>query len=247
MTLHLSQIFLTDALTFINQFSVLSCQFSVTATADSSRSFASLRACPESAEGTTPAASRFAHARKTASLVAIHNPPAIQIVRRKFDCDFVSRQYPYKVLPHLAGNVRQYLVLIFELHLEHGIGQRLDHRCHHFNRVFFTHRLLKKAFAWLLAKSQQLKAATGSKSPALAALPPRNAQSARCNCRRALRPSTCRSKPWSRDDPNSPSAQSPGPYPRSTPRPGPSCQSSESAALHAASSRCRAPQILAPR
>src|SRR5713101_6034490 len=151
MTLHLSQIFLTDALTFINQFSVLSCQFSLTATADSSRSFASLRACPESAEGMTPAASRFAHACKTASLVAIHNPPAIQIVRRKFDCDFVSRQYPYKVLPHLAGNVRQYLVLIFELHLEHGIGQRLDHRCHHFNRVFFTHRLLKKAFGWLLA------------------------------------------------------------------------------------------------
>src|ERR1017187_7675150 len=36
MTLHLSQIFLTDALTFINQFSVLSCQCSVTATADPS-------------------------------------------------------------------------------------------------------------------------------------------------------------------------------------------------------------------
>jgi hypothetical protein len=33
MTLHLSQIFFTDALTFINQFSVLSCQFSATATA----------------------------------------------------------------------------------------------------------------------------------------------------------------------------------------------------------------------
>src|SRR5260370_5357165 len=139
MTLHLSQIFLTDALTFINQFSVLSCQFSVTATADSSRSFASLRACPESAEGMTPAASRFAHARKMASLVAIHNPPAIHIVRRKFDCDFVSRHYPYKVLPHLPANFRQSLLLIFELHLEHGIGQRLDHHYLPFNHPLFPH------------------------------------------------------------------------------------------------------------
>src|SRR5580658_1980936 len=82
--------------------------------------------------------------------IAVHDPTAIQIVRRKFDRDFVSRQYPYEVLPHLAGNVRQYLVLVFELHLEHGIGQRFDHRRHHFNRVFFTHRLLKM--------SSQLKA-----------------------------------------------------------------------------------------
>src|SRR5260370_16889548 len=104
MTLHLSQIFLTDALTFINQFSVLSCQFSVTATADSSRSFASLRACPESAEGMTPAASRFPHARKMASLVAIHNPPAIQIVRRNFHSSFSPPHYPSKALPHLPCN-----------------------------------------------------------------------------------------------------------------------------------------------
>src|SRR6266704_1025480 len=114
MTLHLSQIFFTDALTFITQFSLLSFEFSVTATAYSSRSFASLRM--------TPAGSRFAHARKTASFVAVHNPPAIQIVRRKFDRDFVSRQYPNEVLPHLAGNVRQYLVfvLVFNVDLVFG-------------------------------------------------------------------------------------------------------------------------------
>src|SRR4030081_2194606 len=137
MTLHLSQIFLTDALTFITLFSLLSRQFSLSATAYSSRSFASLRM--------TPAGSRFAHARKTASFVAVHNPPAIQIVRRKFDRDFVSRQYPDEVLPHLAENMRQYLVFVFELHLEHGIGQRFDNRCHHFNRVLFTHRLLSSS------------------------------------------------------------------------------------------------------
>src|ERR1700676_446925 len=148
MTLHLSQIFLTDALTFIViQFSVLSSQLSVaSATAYSSRSFASLRM--------TPAGSRFAHARKTASFVAVHNPPAIQIVRRKFDRDFVSRQYPDEVLSHLAGNMRQHLVFVFELHLEHGIGQRFDNRCHHFNRVLFTHRLLKISSQFPVLSSQ---------------------------------------------------------------------------------------------
>src|ERR1035438_4052733 len=86
MTLHLSQIFLTDALTFINQFSVLSCQFSATATADfllrhrTDRDEASL-------------ASTFTEA----SFVAVHDSPAIQIVGRKLDRDFVSRQYPYEV------------------------------------------------------------------------------------------------------------------------------------------------------
>src|SRR3981189_629596 len=152
MTLHLSQIFLTDALTFIIPFSLLSFEFSVTATAYSSRSFASLRM--------TPAGSRLAHARKTASLVAVHNPSAIQIVRRKLDRDFVSRQYPDEVLPHLAGNIRRYLAFVFELHLEHAVGQRFDNRCHHFNRVLFAHRLLKNLLAissWPLAKSQQLK------------------------------------------------------------------------------------------
>jgi hypothetical protein len=29
-------------------------------------------------------------------------------------------------------------MLVFQFHPEHGIRQRLKHRCHHFNRVFFT-------------------------------------------------------------------------------------------------------------
>src|SRR6202162_5734831 len=80
---------------------------------------------------------------------------------------------------------------------------------------------------------------TGSISLALAALRPHNVRSGHCNCRRALRQSIYRSKPWSRDAPNSPSALSPAPCLQSTPRLGPSCQSSESAALRAVSSQCR--------
>src|SRR6202166_2156664 len=135
---------------FHNQFSVLSCQWRQLR--DASRSFASLRM--------TPAGSRFAHARKTASFIAVNNPPAIQVVRRKLDRDFVPRQYANKVLPHLSGNVRQNLVFIFQLHLEHGIGQRFDNRCHHFNRVFFTHRLLNSR--QLSAVSFQLSVTTSN-------------------------------------------------------------------------------------
>src|SRR5882724_936032 len=115
MILHLSQIFLTDALTFINQFSVPGSQFSENHSA-----------------GASPALQNL--------FVAIYNPPAIQVVGRKLDRDFVSRQYADEVLPHLPGNMRQHLVFVFQLHLEHGIRQRLEHHRHHFNRVLFTHR-----------------------------------------------------------------------------------------------------------
>src|SRR5229473_8510614 len=70
-----------------------------------------------------------------ALLVAIHNPAARQIVRRKLHGDFVSRQNPDEILAHLAGNVRQNLVLVFQLNAEHRVRQRLDHRGHDLNGV----------------------------------------------------------------------------------------------------------------
>src|SRR5947208_4036007 len=73
--------------------------------------------------------------KPVALLVAVHNPAARQIVRRKLHCDLVSRQNPDEILAHLAGNVRQNLVLVFQLNAEHRVGQRLDHRRHDFNRV----------------------------------------------------------------------------------------------------------------
>ena len=35
----------------------------------------------------------------------------------------------------LAGDMRQYLVLVLQLHAKHGVGQRLNHCGHHFNGV----------------------------------------------------------------------------------------------------------------
>jgi len=111
MTLHLSQIFLTDALTFINRFSVLSCQFSA-GNSVPTESFATLRMTSASLRMTT-----------IEIICTCTRCAAIQVVRRKFDCDFVAGQDSYKVLPHLAGNVRQYLVFVFELTLNMALGR----------------------------------------------------------------------------------------------------------------------------
>src|SRR5215472_917320 len=109
MILHLSQIFLTLALTF-TAFS--SCY---------------------------PAPARKATATKSSCdailFVPIYDAAAGEVVGGKLHRDLVSRQNPDEVLTHLAGNVRQNLVLVFQFHPEHRIRQRLDHRCHYFNGV----------------------------------------------------------------------------------------------------------------
>ena len=51
---------------------------------------------------------------KTFLLEPIDDPPAVQVVGRKLDQDLVSRQDPDEMLTHLAGNVRQDLVTVFE-------------------------------------------------------------------------------------------------------------------------------------
>src|SRR6266436_4959134 len=82
-------------------------------------------------------------------LIAVHNPAARQIVRRKLHGDFVSRQNPDEILAHLTGNVRQDLVLVFQLDAEHRVRQRLDHRGHDFNGVLL--RVSGVAFLLFLA------------------------------------------------------------------------------------------------
>src|SRR5258707_3234390 len=83
-------------------------------------------------------------------LVAVDDAAARQIVRRKLHGYFVSRENTNKILAHLAGNVRQHLMLVFQLHPKHGVRHRLDHRGHYFHGVLPG--IAGVAFLFLVAK-----------------------------------------------------------------------------------------------
>ena len=74
--------------------------------------------------------------------VPVRNSAAVEIVRRQFNEHAIAGQNSDEVLAHLAGDVRQHLVLvIFQLHSEHGVGQGLEHLGHYFYRFFLRHIL----------------------------------------------------------------------------------------------------------
>ena len=77
--------------------------------------------------------------------IPIHNPAARQIVRRKLDGDLVSRKNSNEVLSHFSRDVRQHLVLVFQLDAKHRVRQRFDHSSDDFNGVFFRQLLVLPA------------------------------------------------------------------------------------------------------
>src|ERR1700680_2231519 len=111
MTLHLSQIFFTEARTFI---------------------FAPFFASRLSSRASDDRSS----AHDSSSLIPIDDPATRQIVGRELDCHLIACKNAYKILSHLARNMRQHLVLVVQLHPEHRVRQRLDHRGHHFDGIF---------------------------------------------------------------------------------------------------------------
>jgi hypothetical protein len=127
MILHLSQIFFTDARTFINSSQL--------------RNSRSLRFAPYDSTDNL--------------LIPVNDAAAIQVIGRKFDSYLVPGQDADEILAHFAGDMGQDLVLVFEFYLKHGVGQRLDHRCHDLDRVFFAHRFLTigRALVNLAAKA----------------------------------------------------------------------------------------------
>src|SRR5947208_16666007 len=91
------------------------------------------------------------------SFVSIYDSPAIKIIRRELNRNFVSRKNTNEILAHFAGNVRQDLMLVFKFHPEHGVWQRLNHCGHYLNRVFSAHSLLESASSHsLLASSPSI-------------------------------------------------------------------------------------------
>src|SRR5260370_21847654 len=94
MILHLSQIFLTEALTFIIPFPVLKLFYF----------------CCDP--------------KLAALFIAIHNPSPAQLVWRKLHSNLVTRPDAHKVFAHASGNMCQHLVFVgSQLHPEHSVRQ----------------------------------------------------------------------------------------------------------------------------
>ena len=82
---------------------------------------------------------------KNQLLVPVHNPSAIQVVRTQLHGHAVAGQYPDEVLAHPSRDMGQHLVIILEFDFEHGVGQRLNDRCHYLNRIFFRQSVSSSA------------------------------------------------------------------------------------------------------
>src|SRR5437879_2958660 len=150
MTFHLSQIFLTDARTFIPAPLFRS---PLRSEASDARSFA-----PDSLPGTHRNALLVpnflpAKAPKATlagrSLIPVDDSPTRQIVGRELDGHLIARKNANKIFAHLARNMRQHLVLIVQLHPKHRVRQRLDHRGHHLDGVFLRIAGIRVLLFWL--------------------------------------------------------------------------------------------------
>src|SRR5262245_50600792 len=73
------------------------------------------------------------------SLQAVCDPTARQVVGRELYSDAVAGQDPDEVHPELPGDMRQHAVPVFQLDGEHRVGQRLDDRTFHLDRISFRH------------------------------------------------------------------------------------------------------------
>lgn len=87
----------------------------------------------------------------TALFEPIGDATSIEIVDGKLDRHFVTRQDLDVVHAHLAGNVGQYLVPVFEFHPKHSVWQRLEDRSLELDDIFFGQ---KCSFKQMVVKQQ---------------------------------------------------------------------------------------------
>src|SRR5258705_350267 len=82
------------------------------------------------------------HLHDGSLLVSVDDAPAIQIVGRQLHRDLVPGQDLDEVHPHLARDVRQDPVTVFQLHAEHRVRKGLHHRALDLDAFFFGHPLV---------------------------------------------------------------------------------------------------------
>src|ERR1035438_1909498 len=189
------------------------------------------------------------HARviKKNLLVAVDDPSAIQVVGTQLHGHAVTGKNAYVVLAHPSRDMGQHLVIVLELDLEHGVGQRLgDHR-HYLNRIFLRQTVSRFGRPALALPACYPERATRSEFSLRLRSPPPCAQNERSCFRPRPPPSSRRPEPLPQPCRHSPSARWQSPFRPSTSFPCPAGQSSAPAGLRACVRRYRGPQSRAPQ
>ncbi len=72
-------------------------------------------------------------------LETIGDSTTVEIIGRQFNCHPIAGKNLDVVHAHLAGDMRQDLVPIFQLDLEHCVGERFDNRSLKLYCILFCH------------------------------------------------------------------------------------------------------------
>src|SRR5438132_3563833 len=78
---------------------------------------------------------------------AVGDATAGEVIGRELHPNSVARQDADEVHPQLAADMCQDPVAVLQLDREHRVGQRLDDRSLHFDRVFLGHRRVAYSFS----------------------------------------------------------------------------------------------------
>ena len=76
---------------------------------------------------------------KQSLLETIRDSPSAKVIRRQLHKHAVAGKYLYVMLPHLAGDVRQYDVSVGQFHPEHSVRQTQRDLAFDLNLLFLRH------------------------------------------------------------------------------------------------------------
>jgi hypothetical protein len=75
--------------------------------------------------------------------MAINNPRLVQVVGGHFHVDFVAHGDTDEIFPHFAGDMGEHFMPVRKRHPEHRARQDLGHISHHFDWLFFRHKIVE--------------------------------------------------------------------------------------------------------
>src|SRR5271165_2490394 len=101
------------------------------------------------------------------SLEAVGDAALGQIIGRHLDQDLVAGEYADSILAHLAGGMRDDLVVVFQFDAKGRVGEQFDYETRKFEQFFFRHGAPSSGAAQGLASEQAyLRASVFGSRPA---------------------------------------------------------------------------------